>query len=155
MNQAILNCVLETLRQKIARALQSAKDTHSSATDPNSKAEGKYDTRSLEESYLAAGQAQLVKDLTADLSAFEKIKVEANLKTKHVHHGSLVDLEHPTSGEMSYYLLAPRAGGLEIDFEGNEVTLLSSASPLYQSLLDKQVGDATEQSPFFIIRKIS
>lgn len=33
-------------------------DSSAAATDPDSKAEGKYDTRSLELSYLAAGQAR-------------------------------------------------------------------------------------------------
>ena len=53
--------LLEKIRMELKASLEgltkAALDAHAAATDPGSKAESKYDTRSLEASYLAAGQA--------------------------------------------------------------------------------------------------
>jgi transcription elongation GreA/GreB family factor len=53
--------------------------------------------------------------------------------------------------ERLFFLLVPAAGGLEILYEGNEITLLSPESPLYQALLGKGVGDMLEAPPFRIL----
>ena len=40
-------------------------------------------------------------------------------------------------GETSLLLLVPAAGGMIVDMDGEEVTLLTPASKLYQGLLGK------------------
>ena len=56
---ALLDRIRKHLSDRLDRLSQAARDAHAAATDPGSKAESKYDTRSLEASYLAmAGMAR-------------------------------------------------------------------------------------------------
>ena len=56
------SAVIEALHVAAAHALETAEQAQaiaqSEATSPESKAEGKYDTRATEASYLARGQAE-------------------------------------------------------------------------------------------------
>jgi uncharacterized protein (DUF2345 family) len=60
---ALLERIRVELRSQFERLAQAAREAHAAATDPGSKAESKYDTRSLEASYLATGQAKQVEEL--------------------------------------------------------------------------------------------
>ena len=68
--QALLTEIRAELRAALERLSRAASEAHAAATDPGSKAEGKYDTRSLEASYLAAGQAKQVEELAAAVRTF-------------------------------------------------------------------------------------
>lgn len=124
---------------------------HAAATDPGSKAESKYDTRSLEESYLATGQARQVKELSETLSAFENLRLREFRSDEEIEAGALVRVSRQGSGEETSFLLAPASGGLEVVFEGEEITLLSPESPLYGKFLGKTKGDILEAPPFEIL----
>jgi hypothetical protein len=63
MKTALLEKIRTELNAQLDRLTRAAMDAHAAATDPDSKAEGKYDTRSLEASYLAAGQARQVEEI--------------------------------------------------------------------------------------------
>lgn len=68
-----LEKIRSELRTRLGRLVRTAQETHAAATDPGSKAEGKYDTRSLTASYLAAGQARQVDELAAAVRVFENL----------------------------------------------------------------------------------
>ena len=72
MKDRLLDAIRAELRARFDRLTRAAKDAHAAATDPGSKAESKYDTRSLEASYLAAGQARQLEDLARDVSQFQQ-----------------------------------------------------------------------------------
>ena len=56
------SAIVESLRQQLKaqyeRAIKALEGAHEAATGEDTKAESKYDTRGLEASYLAAGQAE-------------------------------------------------------------------------------------------------
>lgn len=139
MKAILLEQIRSELRAKLLRLKQAAEDAHAAATDAGSKAESKYDTRNLEASYLASGQAKQVEELAESLRMFESFDVMLGNGSGAIVMGSLVE----TSGG-AWFLLAPCAGGLEIVCEGREVTVLTPPSPLYQKLLGKRHGDAIE-----------
>jgi hypothetical protein len=136
------------LRATLERLTRAARDSHAAATDPGSKAESKYDTRSLEASYLAAGQARQAAELAADLELFESLSLPAFAMDDAIDAGALVEAE--LSGESQWFLLAPGAGGLTVDWEGREVTLLTPASPLYRSLMGLRAGDSLDDPPLVV-----
>ena len=53
---------------------RAAKASHAEATAEENRAENKYDTRGLEASYLATGQANKVLELEAAIEAFSDLK---------------------------------------------------------------------------------
>ncbi len=148
MKSDLLELIRAELRTRLSRLAKAAMDAHAAATDPGSKAESKYDTRSLEESYLATGQARHVKDLGETLRMFENLRLRDFSKKEEIAAGALVEVER--NGVRLLFLLAPSSGGLEIEFQGREITLLSPESPLYQNLLGKRAGERLDAPPFLI-----
>lgn len=144
----LLETVRSELKRQFERLAASADEARSAATDPDSKAESKYDTRSLEASYLAAGQARQVEELAAALQRLESLEPHDFDLTDPVGPGALVELE--TGEETQYYLLVPAGGGVSIVHDGREITLLTPDSALYQALLGKAVGDALESPDGFV-----
>lgn len=153
MKSELLDEIRGELRARLERIAKAAMAAHEAATDPGSKAESKYDTRSLEESYLATGQARNVKELSETLRIFEALQLPEFGPGDRIEAGALVGLKRGPNAAPVYFLLAPAAGGLEIDFKGKEITLLSPDSPLYVKLSGKTRGETTE-SPDFEISEI-
>lgn len=141
----LLDRIRTELAHRLKRLEQAAREAHAAATDPGSKAESKYDTRSLEASYLAAGQARQVEETAAALRTFETLALPDFEPDEPVGPGALVELD--LAGETQHFLLVPAAGGLTVEDEGREITLLSAESPLYRSLLGHHVGDVLARPP--------
>lgn len=139
MKDRLFESIREELRAQLLRLKEAAREAHAAATDAGSKAESKYDTRNLEASYLASGQAKQVEELAESLRLFEAFDVMSIEGAEHIVMGSLVE-----TADGAWYLLAPSAGGLEIVHDGREVTVLTPSSPLYQKLLGKARRDMIE-----------
>ena len=110
----LIESITATLRAQLERLARAALAAHAAATDPGSKAESKYDTRSLEESYLATGQARQVKELAGTLAIFENLAVPDFRAEDAIDVGALVETLRAGSGEAAWFFLAPAAGGLEV-----------------------------------------
>lgn len=149
MKARLFEKIRNELRAQLLRLKQAAQEAHAAATDAGSKAESKYDTRNLEASYLASGQAKQVDELAEALRLFEAFDVTIGDGGDAIEMGSLV--ETSISSHSAWFLLAPSAGGLEIECEGHEVTVLTPASPLYQQLLGRSRGDVLDQPALRIV----
>lgn len=145
----IVDAIRTKLREQFQRLASAAKDAHAAATDADSKAESKYDTRTLEASYLATGQARQVEELAEALRIFEVLQLPDYEMEDAIDAGALVEADH--DGETAYYLLAPTAGGMTLDHDGCELTVLTPASALYQKLLGLRVGDAIEDPALMVM----
>lgn len=152
MKSDLLDLIRSELRGQLGRLSRAAMEAHAAATDPGSKAEGKYDTRSLEASYLAVGQARQVDELAEAVRIFEGLVLTDFGSGEKIDAGALVEVV--MGGGISSFLLVPAAGGLEFFHEGKEVTLLTPASALYQKLLGLGVGDTLDAPPMKVNRVI-
>lgn len=148
----LLDAIRAELRARLERLTRAAKDAHAAATDPGSKAEGKYDTRSLEASYLAAGQARQVEELAEDVELFEKLTLPDFGMEDEIDAGALVEVE--LRGESAWYLMVPAAGGVEVEWEGQTVTLLTPSSALYRTLAGMRMGESAEDPPLTVTELI-
>lgn len=135
----LLELIRTTLENQLERLSQAARETRADATDPDSKAESKYDTRSLEASYLAIGQAKQAEDLAEAVRIFRNLSLPDFDIDSAVDAGALVEVE--IADESRCFLLVPAAGGTTIEDEGREITLLTPDSPLYRELLGRRIGD--------------
>ncbi len=150
MKELLIEEIRNHLRASLDRLARAAMDAHAAATDPGSKAESKYDTRSLEESYLATGQAKHVKELAATLQIFEKLRVKAFEPSDRIDAGALVEVLNRSTKEKVSFYLAPASGGLDITVGSEEITLLSPESPLFLKLCGLKTGESIDQPPFTI-----
>jgi hypothetical protein len=149
MKPALLEQIRMELKARLERLAKAALDAHAAATDPDSKAEGKYDTRSLEASYLAAGQARQVDELAEAVRVFETFTLPDFAMEDPIGMGALVEAD--MRGETSLLLLVPAAGGMVLNMDGQEITLLTPASTLYQNLLGRRSGDFLEDFELLVI----
>ncbi len=146
---ALLDEIRLMLRQRLERLANAASESRAAATDPGSKAEGKYDTRSLEASYLSAGQARMAGELAETVGLFENLTLPDFEMEDAIDAGALVETD--LDGETIHYLLAPAGGGLVVPMEGADVTLLAPASALYQKMLGMRVGESLENPPLMVM----
>lgn len=126
---ALLEHTLSTLEAAHAAAREGA--THEEAKPENDK-----DTRALEQSYLARGQAMRIESLKAGLAALSTMSL-AEGEVGRV--GALIEAEEDDA--QVRFFLAPEGGGTRL--EGG-VQVVTPASPLGQALLGKRAGDEVE-----------
>lgn len=126
---ALLGHTLAALEAAHAAAREGA--THDEAKPENDK-----DTRALEQSYLARGQAMRIETLKAGLAAVSTMSL-AEGDVGRV--GALIEAEE--QGEQARYFLAPEGGGTRLE-GGTQV--VTPASPLGRALLGKRAGDEVE-----------
>lgn len=141
--QSLLDQIRAELRTSLERMTRAAMDAHAAATDPGSKAESKYDTRNLEASYLAVGQARQLDELAEAARIFETLNLPDYGPDEVIDAGALVETE--LNGEPEFFLLVPAAGGLVLRHLGCELTLLTPESALYGNLLGLRAGDSLDR----------
>jgi hypothetical protein len=154
---ALRSMLVEALQSALASAHAAYRAAIEGATHAEAKAENSKDTRGLEQSYVARGQAQRVAELEIGIAAITTMTVEphpsgprngANERTLEagpVRIGSLVTVRDQLDGRAAYYWIAPAGGGtMLIDPSPtgpHETIVLTPVSPLGRALLTRTVGD--------------
>jgi transcription elongation GreA/GreB family factor len=127
----------------LANALEAARRAHEAAaegaTHTEARAENPKDTRGLEQSYLARGQAQRVADLEVALAQVSALVLRAFKQGDPIALGALVDLDE--DGESQHVLVAPHGGGATLT---GDVQVVTPSSPFGRALLGKRGGDDLE-----------
>jgi transcription elongation GreA/GreB family factor len=137
--QALVRKIIAALTEELERFAKAARASHAEATDPQSKAEHKYDTRGLEAAYLAGGQARKVAEVEESIAQFQKLKLIEFTPEMPIDYGAIVQVE--MRGAASWYFIGPKAGGLEIVHDKEEVTVITPQSPVGEQLMEKKQGD--------------
>jgi transcription elongation GreA/GreB family factor len=117
---------------------KAARASHAEATHESSKAESKYDTRGLEAAYLAGGQARQAKEILDSIKLYEAMTAKDFTEDEPIDVTALVELE--AGGARSLYFIGPKNGGLEIEHQRKEITVITPQSPLGQNLMGKTAG---------------
>ena len=132
----------DALHAALTRALETARAAHASAiegaTHSEAKAENDKDTRGLEQSYLARGQAQRVAELEAAASDVAAMKLRTFGEADVIAMSALVVVED--DGKPQRYFIAPGGGGTAL----GDVQVVTPASPIGAALLGKRTGDVVE-----------
>ncbi len=110
------------------------------ATHEEAKPENDKDTRALEQTYLARGQAQRVEMLRAALSDVRNLPLRSLGEDAPACLGALITIEE--DGRESTLFLAPGGGGMLL--AGGRVQVVTTKSPLGGALLGLQAGDDCE-----------
>jgi transcription elongation GreA/GreB family factor len=136
----IVSAILEALREEFESRQVASKRTRAGGNDAESKSEGKYDTRSIEENYLADGLAKQAQAAVLAATAYENLALQASAADEPIDLGALIEIEF--SSETAWFFLGPAAGGIEVEHAGQTVTVITPESPLGSQLLDHKAGDA-------------
>jgi len=139
MNKSkLIKQIVAGLSESLATLEKAARASHEEATHESSKAESKYDTRGLEAAYLAGGQARQAREILDSIERYEALKAKDFAEDEPIDLTALVELD--TNGSSALYFLGPKNGGLEIDYQRKEITVITPQSPLGQNLMGKKAG---------------
>jgi transcription elongation GreA/GreB family factor len=137
---ALIAALCESLEAEIARAIESAERTRAGAIHEEARPENDKDTRALEASYLARGQAQRVVDLQQALKLARFMEVRAFGPDDAIGISALVQLQ--SERESRWYFLAPSAGGRRLRAsDDTSVDVITPEAPLGRALAGRFVGD--------------
>jgi transcription elongation GreA/GreB family factor len=135
--------ILSLLRARVAEDLATMSAAQRAvvdgATHEENRPENDKDTRALEQSYLARGQAQRVVELQDALNKLKALELREFSASSAIALCALVTVDD--GRELAHYFIAPAGGGLRIELEGVEVRVVTPQAPIAQALLGKHEGD--------------
>ncbi len=131
--------LLAHLEERVEVMKASAETTREGATHEESRAENDKDTRGLEASYLARGQAKRVVELQDDRSAIRLLPTRAFGPSDPIGEGALILVE--VDARYQCFLMVRRGGGLRVEVDGMEVQVLTPSSPVGRALIGCHEGD--------------
>ncbi|MDG2123042.1 MAG: hypothetical protein P8J87_05050 [Verrucomicrobiales bacterium] len=140
--ETLIGGVLEELQRRHVVLMGGAAEAASGADDEQNKQEGKYDTRAIEASYLAQGQAEKAVELAQAIEAVGALPLKAWGEGDPVALGAVVGVKYP--GDVFWYLLVPAGGGVEVEVDGKEITTVTPEAPVGRALLGKRAGGKFE-----------
>jgi len=129
----ILAANLNTLE----RANQAAQE---GATHEEAKPENDKDTRAIEQSYLARGQAARVEEMRSSLANVRALPVRAFASDQPIALSAVIEVEYDNEPRM--FFLAPSGGGTVL--AQASVQVVTPSSPLGHALLGKFEGDESD-----------
>jgi transcription elongation GreA/GreB family factor len=132
--------LIEKLEVELAAAVQAQKTTIEGATHEQAKPENDKDTRALEQSYLARGQAKRVDELSAGLRNAVGMKVRAFESGAPIALSALIDVQEEEHMRVLFMCFA--GGGVTL--AQGAVTVTTPDSPLGRALLGRAEGDVVE-----------
>jgi transcription elongation GreA/GreB family factor len=147
---ALVEELAHLVRGDLEAAERAQRVTSQGATHEEARPENSKDTRALEQSYLARGQAQRVEQLRSELAAVLALKPRDFPEDARIALGALVVIEE--DAERRTLFIAPARGGTELLGPGAQphgkelgpVQVVTPTSPLGRALLGKTAGDVCE-----------
>ena len=137
--QALRDELLAALAASLATARAAHAAAVEGATHGEARAENDKDTRGLEQSYLARGQAQRVEELATAVAAIETMAWRRFGAGDAIDLGALVTADE--DGDAHRFLIAPQGGGITLS---GGVQVVTPRSPLGRALVGRRAGDDVE-----------
>jgi transcription elongation GreA/GreB family factor len=138
--QALKRELLERLGSELEVLERAQRAAAEAATHEEAKPENSKDTRAIEQSYLARGQAKRIEELRESLGELRSMTVRSFRDDQPISVGALVTIEE--EGTARRYFLAPQGGGTAIC--SGEVQVITPKAPLGRALMGKTAGDGCE-----------
>ena len=131
---ALLKAVILNLEESLSSIVTLANEAKAEATNEESKAENKYDTRGLEASYLAGGQAKRADEFKQTIDRLQKIEIQNFKEGDLIGMTTLIHIIDQDENEKWLFIL-PFAGGTKIQFKNHEILVITPQSPMGQKLM--------------------
>lgn len=135
----VLDKLIDALAATLAQVTSAAEEIRKDATHEEAKPENDKDTRALEQSYLARGQALRAESMVEQLQLLRTFDLPKLKPSDVIQGGALIELEEGETSRCVF--LAPYGGGTGLEVDGKLVTVVTPVSALGRALLGRQVGD--------------
>ncbi len=134
----ILKAVIEALEEELRVQLKGQAMAAEGATHSEAKAESKWDTCGLEQSYLARGLAKQFEALSIGVMELRSFR-PADFCGKPIGVGALVQTD--LDGYQDFFFLLECGGGTEVKVSGQTITVITPESPVGCALMGKMQGE--------------
>ena len=141
--EELLDALINLSRQQVGDLTRLARGTAAGATHEEARPGDSKDTRALEQTYLARGQAERVISAESDLLVLRSVRCITFSEDSPVAATALVKIEDE-GGQSRILFVLPVAGGTKLESQGQTVQVITPHSPLGQALLEKSEGDEVE-----------
>ncbi len=138
----VLEAVVARLGETLAQMATTAEQTRKDATHEEAKPENDKDTRALEQSYLARGQAMRAEELVQQREMLRFLPLSRFGPDDALKASALVMLESEEGSRCIF--IAPYGGGTEVVVDGVSVLVVTAASPLGKAVVGRALGDDVE-----------
>jgi transcription elongation GreA/GreB family factor len=138
--KALVSELLRVLTDELNVLERAQKAAQEAATHEEARPEDDKDTRALEQSYLARGQARRVEELRSSLADVSALPVRDFAEDRPAALGAVVIAEE--NGKHLAFFIAPNGGGTSL--AGGAVQVLTPNAPLGRALIGKHAGEACE-----------
>ncbi|AZZ38259.1 hypothetical protein CIK05_01850 [Bdellovibrio sp. qaytius] len=143
---ALVQKIKSDLQESFEILKAAALATYEDATHEESKPENEYDTRGLEASYLAGAQGKRLAEIEEVFAVYKFLKLRELSATDAIQLSAIVEVQH--NNKTLHLFLVPKGGGMTVAFDGLNIQVVASSSPLGESLLGLHVDDvAIVESP--------
>lgn len=139
----LLRLIVERLTGDLDTLMKAAMAAHEAATHEENIPDNKYDTLSLEASYVAQGQANRAQEVRLALQAYRSLTLQPFDASDEIRLTALVTLESEDGAVRSVFI-GPLEGGLKLQLEGEEILVITASSPMGRELLGKFINDTVE-----------
>lgn len=139
--EALRRELVAQLEAALASAVTAQQAAAAAATHEEARPENDKDTRALEQSYLARGQAARVAKLQRALSEARLLPVRSFAADEVIAVGAIVTLHRP-GAQLRRVLVSQGGGGTRV--AGGTIEVVSTSSPLGEALLGCRRGDTVE-----------
>ncbi len=143
---ALVQKIKADLQESFEILKAAALATYEDATHEESKPENEYDTRGLEASYLAGAQGKRLAEIEEIFAMYNFLKLRTLTSDDSIQLSAIIEATH--GHKTLHIFLVPKGGGMTVAFEGLNIQVVASSSPLGESLLGLHVDDvAVVESP--------
>jgi len=165
----IIEQLIVALTNQLDIAAESAKAAYQGATDSESKAENKYDTRGLEASYLAHGQSRRIQELGQAINQYKQLQqqLEAQKNSNssllcplQIATNCLVSLSNEDDTIKHNFYIGHYGGGIRLLCDAVEIKVITPSAPIAQQLMGKEIDDEISlsldgKSGYWLVEAIS
>lgn len=138
--QKILENVIALMEEELGRARTAASASREAATAEENRPENQFDTRALEASFLARGQAARVAELEHAIKVLRDLPLKPLAGDDAVQAGALVTIS--CEGTEQTHFVLPSGAGLQVHSGPQKISVVTVSSPLGVELLGKSAGDS-------------
>ncbi len=136
--------LLDALKAELEATLKAAEVAREGATHEDAVAKSKYDTHGLELSYLAGSQFERARQMEAKITLLESNPFRMFGEDDEIDVGALVTLRASGKTQSQSYLISNIGAGLDLDFDGRPILVISPESPLGSRLVTRYAGELIE-----------
>lgn len=138
----VMERLIELLSASHQNMVDFAEGVRRDATHEEAKPENDKDTRALEQTYLARGQAMRAEALVEQMALLRSLELQKFAPGTAISAGALIALADEESTRCLFY--APYGGGQEFEIDGVQITVVTPVSALGRALLGRHAGEEIE-----------